>query len=134
MPMRIRAKTDSSNSTVSATLSLSLGFGYTFGWSKITGRSMNNYSVTLAPFLGLSSAELKKETVKTPKIWDANKTFTRFNPAISYGFSATFARNNFGFVISGGFDHAFGEMADQWSYQNKFWVGLGVNTNLGILK
>ena len=60
-PMRFRAKTDSSSSTVSATLSLSLGFGYTFGCSQITGRSINNYSVTVAPFIGLATAELKKE-------------------------------------------------------------------------
>lgn len=84
-PMRFRAKTDSSSSTVSATLNLSLGFGYTFGRSYITGRSINNYSVTIAPFIGLATAELKKETVKTPKIWDNNKTYTRINPALSYG-------------------------------------------------
>ncbi|HSC53292.1 MAG TPA: hypothetical protein VLC98_06730 [Phnomibacter sp.] len=133
-PMRIRSKTDSSNATVSAILNLSLGFGYTFGCSHITGRSSNSYSITVAPFLGLSTAELKKETVKTPKTWDNNKTYTRINPAISYGIGATFARNNFGIVVSGGFDHAVGDMADQWSYQNKFWLGFGVNTSLGILK
>jgi hypothetical protein len=107
---------------------------YIFGCSHITGRSINNYSVTVGPFVGFSTAELKKETVKTPKIWENNKTVNRINPAFSYGVSITGARNNFGFVVSGGIDHALNDMADNWSYQDKFWFGIGINTSLGIFK
>lgn len=134
-PLRFRAKTDSSNSTVSSSLGLSLAFfNYTFGHSYITSRSANHYSLTVGPFIGISTAELKKETVTIPKIWENGKMVARINPALSYGLNVAFARNNFGFVVSGGIDHALGDMADSWSYQDKFWWGLGVNTNLGILK
>lgn len=133
-PLRIRPKADSSMSTVSSALSLSLSGGYTWGYSMITGRAMTSYSVTLGPFIGVSTAELKKETVTTPKIWENSKTTTRVLPAFSYGLNVTFARNNFGLVVSGGLDAALGDMADSWSYQNKPWVGLGVNTSLGLLK
>lgn len=133
-PVRYRFKTDSSLSTVSTALSISFSYGYTFGKSVITSRAINHKSITIAPFIGLVSADLKKETVKTPKIWDAAKTTTQTNVAFSYGLSGTFARNNLGIVVSVGFDHMFGSKSDQWSYQDKPWIGLGINTNLGIIK
>jgi hypothetical protein len=100
----------------------------------VTGRGLNSYSFTIGPFVGVSTAELKKETVKTPRNWEVDKISNRVLPTFSYGISTTFARNNFGVVISGGFDVAIGDMADTWSYQNKLWIGLGINTNLGIFK
>jgi len=133
-PVRYRFKTDSSLSTVSTALSISISYGYTFGKSTITSRAINNKSITIAPFIGLVSADLKKETVTTPKIWDAAKTTTQTNVAFSYGLSTSFARNNLGLVVSLGFDHMLGSMSEFWSYQDKPWIGLGINTNLGILK
>jgi hypothetical protein len=133
-PLRLRQKTDSSNSTVSSALGLSISFGRTWGKTTFTSRSSIHNSFTFAPFIGVSTAELKKETVKTPKIWDNKKYYTQTNLAVSYGISGTFARNNLGLVISAGFDTAIGNKCDDWSYQNKPWIGLGINANLGILK
>jgi hypothetical protein len=133
-PVRYRLKTDSSNATVSTALSISISYGRTWGKSIITSRAINNKSVTLAPFLGLVSADLKKETVTNPKTWEANKTTTQTNVAFSYGVGVTLARNNLGLVISVGYDHLMGDKSEFWSYQDLPWIGLGINTNLGILK
>ena len=103
-PVRYRFKTDSSLSTISTALSISISYGYTFGKSTITSRAINNKSITIAPFLGLVSADLKKETVATPKAWEASKTTTQTNAVFSYGLLTTFAKNNLGLVISYGFD------------------------------
>jgi len=133
-PVRYRFATDSSVSTVSAALSLSFSFGRTFGFSNITSRGMNNYSITPALFVGILSADLKKETVKTPLGWEAKKKASQTNPAFSYGVSVTGARNNLGLVLSLGFDYMVGNNNKLWSYQGKPWIGLGINTSLGILK
>jgi hypothetical protein len=133
-PIRYRFKTDSSSASVSSSLGLSISYGYTFGKTTFTSRSAVHKSITIAPFLGIATAELKKETVKTPKIWDANKTYTQTNLALSYGISGTVARNNLGLVFSLGFDQALGDRAQEWSYQNKLWLGVGINVSLGILK
>jgi len=128
VPFRYRFKSDSAFSTVTSNLSVSFSYGWATGYSTITHRGMNNYSVTLGPFIGFSSADLKRSTVKKPASWAADRT----NIALSYRGSVTLARNNFGLVLSFGLDHAFGKNSKQWSYQDKPWIGLGVNTSLGL--
>ena len=127
-PFRFRPKNDYSASTISSSLGVSINYGRTFGYSRINNRALNNYSITLGPFIGLTSADLKKSTVKDPSIW----TIDRTNVALSYGVNAIIARNNFGLVLSLGFDYNFGTDSNKWSYQNKPWVGIGINTGLGI--
>jgi hypothetical protein len=128
VPFRYRFKTDSSFATVSTALSASVSFGRTFGWSNVTHRAMNNYSVTVGPFVGVTSVDLKKPTVKNPAAWTSDRT----NFAVSYGLSVTLARNNFGIVISAGADRAYGEQHEEWSYQNKPWIGIGINASMGL--
>lgn len=127
-PFRYRPKADSSFATVSANLSASVNFGRTFGTSTISPRAINNRSITVGAFLGVSTADLKKSTVKRPSSWTTDRT----NIAVNYGINAVLARNNFGLVFSIGADHNFGENAKEWSYQDKLWFGLGINTGLGI--
>src|SRR5690606_29465646 len=95
-PFRYRPKADSSAATISAALSVSVSFGPTFGWSTISPRAIINWSITPSAFVGVSSADLKKSTVKSPSTWTTDRT----NVALNYGISAIIARNNFGFVIS----------------------------------
>ncbi len=127
-PFRYRPKADSSFSTVSSNLGLSINYGKTWGVSKISPRAITNLSFTVGPFIGLSSVDLKKSTVTNPSSWKTDRT----NVAVSYGINAIVARNNLGFVFSIGFDNNFGQDSDKWSYQNRSWFGLGINTNLGI--
>lgn len=128
-PFRYRPEANGSFSTVSTSLGVSINFGRTFGWSYISTRAITNYSITVGPFVGLSSVDLKKSTVKNPDFWVTDRT----NVALSYGLNAILARNNFGLVLSIGFDNNFGENSKEWSYQNRPWFGIGINTGLGIL-
>ncbi|WP_411274201.1 hypothetical protein [Daejeonella sp.] len=127
-PFRYRPKTGNTFSTISSSLGVNLNYGRTFGWSTISPRAINNFSTTVGPFIGLSSVDLKKSTVKSPTTWTTDRT----NAAFTYGMNAIFARNNFGLVLSIGFDNNFGENSNEWSYQKKAWFGIGVNTSLGI--
>ena len=72
----------------------------------------------------------KKETVTNPQALTRNQD----NVALSYGVNAMFGRNNFGISLSLGFDVSVGKNSDLWIYQNKPWLGIGVSTNLGLLK
>jgi hypothetical protein len=129
VPFRYRFKTDSSFSTVTTNLSASLNYGWTiWGESRLTHRMISHYSIIGGPFVGVTSIDLKKSTVKNPYSWATDRT----NIGISYGASFTLARNNFGVVLSIGADHVLGKQNKQWSYQDKPWIGLGVNTSLGL--
>jgi hypothetical protein len=127
-PFRYRSKTETSFSTISSSLGVTLNYGRTFGWSTISPRAINNFSITVGPFIGLSSIDLKKSTVKSPATWTTDRT----NAAFTYGINSIFARNNFGLVLSLGFDKNFGENSKEWSFQNRPWFGVGINTSLGI--
>lgn len=127
-PFRYRPKTETSFSTISSSLGVTINYGKTLGWSTISSRAINNFSVTVGPFVGMSSVDLKKSTVKSPTTWTTDRT----NAAFTYGINSIFARNNFGLVLSIGFDNNFGENSKQWSYQNRPWFGIGINTSLGI--
>ncbi len=126
-PFRYRPKNNQGPSTVSSNLGVSFNFGRTFGWSTISPRAINNFSVTVGPFIGLSSVDLKKSTVKNPGKWITDRT----NAAFSYGLNSIIARNNFGVVFSLGFDSNFGIDSKEWGYQNKPWIGVGISTSLG---
>ena len=52
----------------------------------------------------------------------------------SSGYTVTIGRNNFGITLSLGFDMALGQNSTTWIYQNRPWLGIGVSTNLGLLK
>lgn len=129
IPVRYRPKTDSSSSAFSGNFSISVSPGYTLGSSQLTARSANHYSITVGPFVGFSTIDIKKETVKRPKTWDRDKIPAQTTLAFSYGGSVTLSRNGFGIVGSIGFDHAMGPDQDLWSYQDKMWLGLGVTTS-----
>jgi len=133
-PFRYRFASGSSGSTLSSNLSVSVSYGYTFGKTLFTSRLTRHNANTVAIFLGLSSAELKKTTVKDPVLWVKEGRNDKTNGAISYGLSYTRSINNVGLVISTGLDTAFGPLSSRWSYQNKLWVGLGVSTGLGFFK
>lgn len=129
VPFRYRFETDSSFSTVSTNLSASVSRGWSIcGNSILSHRGINHYYILVGPFGGVSGVDLKKSTVKNPSTWSGDRT----NIAASYGINFTFARNNLGLVISIGADHAFGSKNTSWSYQDHPWIGLGVNTSLGI--
>ena len=107
-------------------MEVSVIYGYTFGYSKINHESKTNYYTTIGPFAGITSAKLTSETVTNPLLLPKDQS----NVAYSYGISAVFGRNNFGFSLSMGFDASVGKNSSLWIYQHKPWLGIGVSTGL----
>jgi len=130
IPYRMRFQQDSIPLTSDSKVELSFMYGYTSGFAKINHESITHYYFTGSAFLGLSTAKLQKETVTNPQALTRNQD----NVALSYGVNAMFGRNNFGISLSLGFDVSVGKNSDLWIYQNKPWLGIGVSTNLGLLK
>jgi hypothetical protein len=104
---------------------LGLSIGYTRGKSWITTRGITNWSWTLGPYFGPSTADLKKETVQNPSTW----TINQIKATLTYGLNLIFARNNLGLVFAYGYEKALGTNGDQWIYQNKPYFGIGINTS-----
>ncbi len=127
VPYRMRFPVNSIPVSVTSNLGVVANYGFTWGKALISPRAIVHYSVTAGLFAGLSTADLKKETVTDKAKLDANIT----NPAVSYGANVILARNNMGLVFSLGFDNNFGTSSALWVYQNKPWIGIGVNLSLG---
>jgi hypothetical protein len=127
MPFKYRFKGDSISSTVTSNLGLCLSVGQTSGYSIIKNSSITNVGFTIGPFLGITSVDLNKNSVKSPLNWEKDIT----NLAISYGLNTIMSRNKLGLLISVGLDYNIGQFANSWNYQNKPWLGIGLCTNLG---
>ncbi|MDQ3844692.1 MAG: hypothetical protein M3342_11850 [Bacteroidota bacterium] len=127
-PFRFRPKTEILPSTVSSQIGINLSYGKYFGYTKVSQRSLTNYGLIIGPFAGVTSVRLEKATVKNPDTWIIDRT----NAALTYGINIAVTRNNLGIVISWGYDKNFGRDAAYWGYQNKPWLGIGINTYLGI--
>jgi hypothetical protein len=131
IPFRIRqkAKVEETGLEVPATgtsaFQLALNVGYTYGLSKITTRTITNWSATIGGYIGPSTTDLKKETVKHPSLWTTNQT----NATMTYGINLILARNNFGLVLAYGFENALGKNKAEWIYNGKSYFGFGINTS-----
>lgn len=126
-----------SNVPLSAVASFNLGLflGGTVGTSYISYKGINTFSFCIAAFIGPSAVELKEGNVNSfstdfKKAISNNKSIVL--PAVTYGLASMFAFNNFGLVVSLGFDSPIGKGRDYWYYNEKPWIGLGFVTNLPL--
>ncbi|MBK6625984.1 MAG: hypothetical protein IPJ87_00980 [Flavobacteriales bacterium] len=119
IPLRLRPATLSLAPSLVKDPSIALFYGHTRGYGLVTHRAITNYSITAAPFIGLTVAELKTSTV------------VQNSPAIMLGGGFVLARNNLGIMLTVGMDQAVGNHTDKWIYQGKPWFGLGVSASLG---
>lgn len=133
-PFRYRFRTDSTRATVASNLTLSLSYGYFWGKTTFTSRLTRHHANIVSFFFGAASADINSKTVKTPETWTKAGTADRTNPALSYGLSYTRSINNLGIVLSVGLDTAIGPYSSHWSFQNRPWIGIGVNTGIGLFK
>ncbi len=129
IPFRLRPKTKILPSAASSQIGINLSYGKYVGYSRVTERAITNYGLIIGPFVGITEVRLEKSTVINPDNWFADRT----NSAFTYGINVALTRNNLGLVLSWGYDHNFGHDAKYWGYQNKPWIGIGLNTYLGIL-
>ncbi|KQR67589.1 hypothetical protein ASF92_18085 [Pedobacter sp. Leaf176] len=106
---------------------LALNAGYTWGWSAINTRLINNYSITLGGYFGPSTADLKSGVYKDPTKYVADQT----NATLTYGANLILARNNLGLVFAFGTENATGKNGEQWIYNGKPYLAFGINTSFG---
>jgi hypothetical protein len=129
-PYRVRFAQDSIPFSTDSKIELAFLYGYTVGYAQINHEAITHYYFTSSLFLGATTAKLTKASVTEPQ--RLKKEQNSF--AASYGVNMMFGRNNFGVSLCLGFDTAFGQNSTLWIYQNKPWIGLGVSTNLAMLK
>jgi hypothetical protein len=128
-PFRFRPKTKSFPSAVSSQIGINATYGKYVGYSMVSQSAITNYGLIIGPFAGITEVRLEKSTVIDPDSWIEDRT----NSAFTYGLNIALTRNNLGIVLSLGFDHNLGSNSKDWAYQNKPWIGIGVNTYLGVL-
>jgi hypothetical protein len=128
IPFRFRPETKLLPSSVSTEVGINVSYGKYVGYSRVSERTITNYGLIIGPFVGITGVRLEKSTVLNPDNWVADRT----NSAFTYGINVVLTRNNLGIVLSWGYDHNFGYDAKYWGYQNKPWIGIGLNTHLGI--
>ena len=109
-------------------INLGLMIGRSWGWTKFTHRSNNNFSVTPAFSLGFSAISLSKEPLKRK----VSVVTQPGNFVISPAASVIFARNDVGVVFAYGMDIMFGKNANVWAYQKKGWFGIGIAAGLKL--
>ncbi len=121
IPYRVRFAQNAIPLSADAKIDFSFMYGFTTGIAKVNHERITHYYFTTSAFMGATSASLKKETVTKPQqlITDQN------NVAFTYGVNLMAGRNDFG---------ALGENSSIWIYQNKPWIGIGLSSNLGLLK
>lgn len=130
IPYRIRFPQNNVPLSSDSKIDFSFMYGFTTGTAEINHEQITHFYFTTSAFAGATSASLKKETVTNPQLLSNDQN----NVAFAYGLNLTAGRNNFGLSVSFGFDVALGEKSSLWIYQNKPWVGIGLSSNLGLLK
>lgn len=130
IPFRARFGQDTIPLSSEAKIDFTFTYGFATGFARIDQDRITHYYISTSPFLGATSANLKKQNVKNP----TQLLHDQSNVAITYGLNLMLGVNNFGVSFSLGFDHALGKNASNWIYQNKPWIGIGLSSNLGLFK
>ncbi len=126
LPVTLSDGTKTTGTGTSA-FQLALNIGYTFGWSAINTRNINNYSITFGAYIGPSTTDLKKNTYKDQTKYISDQT----NATLTYGANMILARNNLGLVFAFGTENVTGLNSEQWIYNGKPYFAFGINTSFG---
>ncbi len=129
---RRRGRTDEINSDVTASVSGVLHGGFTWGWTSFTHRQgtvneSNNWNMTWGPILGFSVVNLTSKNTLNNILMD---TESLNKGLVSAGLGVTFTFNKFAGGIYYGWDYAVGKFANNWFYNKKPWIGLGIGFSL----
>jgi hypothetical protein len=102
--------------------------GRTWGRAYINPRRIIHAGLTVAPFVGVSTTEMRKNVYTDETAWVSDRTAM----TVSYGGNVIISRNQLGLVISYGYESVLGPNSSQWIYNWRPWLGVGVAANLGI--
>lgn len=124
---RVRFAVDSMPETGVAGFTFSVYGGQTWGQAYITPRRITHIGLTIGPFLGMSTTDMKKAAFKDKTAWKYDRTAL----TMCYGGNLILYRNNIGLVISYGYETVLGPQSKQWVYNWNPWLGIGLATSLG---
>jgi hypothetical protein len=129
---RFKGRTKVVRKDVTASVSGVLHGGITWGWTSFTHRQgtvneSNDWNLTLGPVLGVSVVNLNKTNTFGNVFVDSE---TANKGLVSTGLGFTFTFNKFGGGLFYGWDYAIGEFSDNWFYNKRPWLGLGVGFSL----
>lgn len=137
IPIKYRFGTESENGKkidpeLTAGINANLFAGWTLGRTnffhrKKVGNLSNNLRLTIGAILGVSTIELNKSNTN-PALPDETK-LTKGLASLGSGLTISYNKINFGAFI--GWDFGVGNQSNNWNYNKKPWVGLGVG--YGIL-
>lgn len=85
---------------------------------KYLGNTLNQYSLSVGPFLNIGGTDLKAAS-NAPRLPLDRKAATW-----SYGGAVVFGVNKISFGYAIGADRVIGEGKNYWAYQNKIWHGV----------
>lgn len=139
IPFKYRFSYNKNNVAVpdelTANINLGIFGGKSLGWITYKYRrngelTPNVWRVTLGGFASPSIISIDSNTTSA----DANplKT-TRTIGALSVGGTLMISAYNFRFGIFGGWDLGVGDVAKQWNYNRRMWVGVGLGYSLNSL-
>lgn len=117
---------------VSASISGVLHGGITWGWTSFTHRQgtvneTNDWNLTFGPILGVSVVTLNSKNTLGEVLED---TETINKGLVSTGFGLTFTFNKFAGGVFYGWDYAVGDLSNNWYYNKRPWVGVGIGFSL----
>ncbi|TDE10818.1 hypothetical protein [Dyadobacter psychrotolerans] len=113
---------------ITGSINLGVSLGYSFGWTKFTQLTSNNYSITPSFGLGFSSVKLANE----PRKKNIGVTNNPSNFILGPAATVILARNDIGLVLSYGYDVMMGKNSSAWAYQGKPFYGVGVSLGLKL--
>lgn len=123
------------NEEFKADLNIGVFGGWTFGKQRfryergVGIKELATWSTTIGPFVGFSSETLNKSNTtagNNPFIGDKTKSIGVVSPGI--GIVKTVYNFNFGFYY--GWDLGIGKESNNWNFQNKPWLGVGIGYSL----
>ncbi len=129
---RFKGRTRNIKKDVSASVSGILHGGITWGWTSFTYRQgtvneSNDWNLTVGPILGVSVVTLNSKNTLGEVLED---TETLNKGLVSMGLGLTFTFNKFAGGVFYGWDYAVGEYSNNWFYNKRPWIGLGIGFSL----
>lgn len=122
----------------STNFNVNAAFGLSFGNTKFARPSKGNefktttWKLTGSLILGFTPVALNNSNTNNVRSENPNinTEINRTVGAITLGGGIMYAIDNFNFGVFAGLDHARGQSRDEWDYQNRMWLGIGLGYSL----
>ncbi|NKI33150.1 hypothetical protein [Croceivirga thetidis] len=122
----------------SANFNINAAFGLSYGNTRFARPSKGNefktttWKLTGSFILGFTPVALNNANTNNARSLNPNldTDINRTVGALTLGGGIMYAIDNFNFGVFVGLDHARGQSRDEWDYQNRMWLGIGLGYSL----